>query len=254
MRKTNTGFTLAELLIVVAIIAVLVAVAIPVFSSQLEKSREATDAANIRSLYGEVMAEAIVSGKDVTDTEYDDGMFTKVSLKQKKDDWQNSSFPGSLGEIAVIDGTPTVGGSAWVTYSYSTDNATIHFDGGSGGNSGSNSGSESVPVLHGTANISRDKFQRGAVIQDETGTCVIMSGMEATWNAYSGGTKAAALAETYGSDAVPVDASDIKDSSFTGTLKTGDLYYDSSSDTYYYVTLVSQYESWPNTSWVPLLK
>ena len=48
------GFTLAELLIVVAIIAVLVAIAIPIFISQLEKSREATDAANIRDYYAEI--------------------------------------------------------------------------------------------------------------------------------------------------------------------------------------------------------
>ena len=53
--KTNSrtfgrrAFTLAELLIVVAIIAVLVGVSIPIFTSQLEKSREATDIANMRS-------------------------------------------------------------------------------------------------------------------------------------------------------------------------------------------------------------
>ena len=41
MKKSRKGFTLAELLIAVAIIAVLVAVAIPIFGSQLEKSREA---------------------------------------------------------------------------------------------------------------------------------------------------------------------------------------------------------------------
>ena len=35
----NKGFTLAELLIVVAIIGVLVAVSIPIFTSQLEKSK-----------------------------------------------------------------------------------------------------------------------------------------------------------------------------------------------------------------------
>ena len=51
MKKNNKGFTLAELLIVVAIIAVLVAIAIPVFTTQLEKSREATDIANVRSAY-----------------------------------------------------------------------------------------------------------------------------------------------------------------------------------------------------------
>ena len=42
MKKKRKGFTLAELLIVVAIIAVLVAIGIPIFTSQLEKSREQT--------------------------------------------------------------------------------------------------------------------------------------------------------------------------------------------------------------------
>lgn len=48
-KKSEGGFTLAELLIVVAIIGVLVAISIPIFTSQLERSREATDAANIRA-------------------------------------------------------------------------------------------------------------------------------------------------------------------------------------------------------------
>lgn len=49
IRPNNKkGFTMAELLIVVAIIAVLVAVAIPVFNKQLEKSREAYDIATMR--------------------------------------------------------------------------------------------------------------------------------------------------------------------------------------------------------------
>ena len=49
--KNKKGFTLAELLIVVAIIGVLVAISIPIFSSQLEKAREAVDLANLRSAY-----------------------------------------------------------------------------------------------------------------------------------------------------------------------------------------------------------
>lgn len=47
LRK-KSGFTMAELLIVVAIIAVLVAIAIPIFNTQLEKSREAYDVATMR--------------------------------------------------------------------------------------------------------------------------------------------------------------------------------------------------------------
>ena len=48
------GFSLAELLIVTAIIAVLTAIAIPIFSQQLEKSRETVDLYNIRTAYSEV--------------------------------------------------------------------------------------------------------------------------------------------------------------------------------------------------------
>lgn len=44
--QNSRGFTLAELLITVAIIGVLVAISIPVFASQTEKSREATDLSN----------------------------------------------------------------------------------------------------------------------------------------------------------------------------------------------------------------
>ncbi|MEG2003287.1 MAG: prepilin-type N-terminal cleavage/methylation domain-containing protein [Clostridia bacterium] len=47
--RNKKGFTLMEMLIVVAIIAVLVAIAIPVFSSSLDKAKKATDQANIRS-------------------------------------------------------------------------------------------------------------------------------------------------------------------------------------------------------------
>ena len=60
-KNNNKGFTLAELLIVVAIIAVLVAIAIPIFTSQLEKSREAVDLSNIRSYYAEIVP-AVLTG------------------------------------------------------------------------------------------------------------------------------------------------------------------------------------------------
>lgn len=48
--RKKKGFTLAELLIVVAIIAVLVAISLPIFTSQLEKSRRAVDLSNARNM------------------------------------------------------------------------------------------------------------------------------------------------------------------------------------------------------------
>ena len=62
-KENKKGFTLAELLIVVAIIAVLVAISIPIFTAQLEKSKEAVDEANLRSAYAECSA-AVLSATD----------------------------------------------------------------------------------------------------------------------------------------------------------------------------------------------
>ncbi len=79
-NRIKSGFTLAELLAVVAIIGVLVAISIPIFTGQLEKSREATDAANIRAQYAQVMTSAItepggtINGKD---------QYGAIDLKQK---------------------------------------------------------------------------------------------------------------------------------------------------------------------------
>ena len=81
-KKNKKGFTLAELLIVVAIIAVLVAISIPIFNSQLEKSREATDLANIRAAYAECSAEALTA-----DTATYTQVCKLVDIKQTTADW-----------------------------------------------------------------------------------------------------------------------------------------------------------------------
>ena len=57
--KNRKGFTLMEMLIVVAIIAILVAIAIPTFNNAMAKSRAATDLANIRSGYAAAIVAAM---------------------------------------------------------------------------------------------------------------------------------------------------------------------------------------------------
>lgn len=49
MEKAKKGFTLAELLIVVAIVGILVAISVPIFTSQRKKAIIATNQANIRA-------------------------------------------------------------------------------------------------------------------------------------------------------------------------------------------------------------
>lgn len=55
--KNKKGFTLMEMLIVVAIIVILVAVSMPVFSSQLTKAKDAADDANERAAKAVAVAE-----------------------------------------------------------------------------------------------------------------------------------------------------------------------------------------------------
>ena len=58
----------AELVTPAGVVAVLVAISIPIFTTQLEKSREATDEANIRACYAEVMTAALTNEKGSTES------------------------------------------------------------------------------------------------------------------------------------------------------------------------------------------
>ena len=115
--KNRKGFTLAELLIVVAIIAVLVAIAIPIFTAQLEKSREATDASNIRAAYAELMSEVLLSDRTSAST--------SVLLTQRQASWQKdgiedniaTGYSGKNVEVAFSgDPSGTESNKCYITY------------------------------------------------------------------------------------------------------------------------------------------
>ena len=131
MNKMNEkkGFTLAELLIVVAIIAVLVAVAIPVFTTQLEKSREATDVANLRSAYAEAVSTYLADGTTTATS-------ATYKVQQKTSGWQNtnvaSGLPAELSTAATSLSTTTSGNFAVTVTVDDTGKITATLGSGSG--------------------------------------------------------------------------------------------------------------------------
>ncbi len=100
MKKNNKkGFTLAELLIVVAIIAVLVAIAIPVFGAQLDKSKLATATANVRSAYAEYVADCL-SG-EITEGTPPSPATPSVTGLQSYDAFTNANLQGCTVTVAA---------------------------------------------------------------------------------------------------------------------------------------------------------
>ena len=71
MRKTNKkGFTIVELVIVIAVIGILAAVLIPTFSGVIENANNAAFKANLKAAYTQYVAAQAQAGKDVSDTIY----------------------------------------------------------------------------------------------------------------------------------------------------------------------------------------
>ena len=120
MHNKNEGFTLVELIIVVAIMGVLIALLAPAYARHVEKSRETVDIANVRSAYAEIMAEVI--DEDASN------IVKVVKLKQKRDDWQafdpvviaGKKHYKSEGDTDNWKGIPVANGECEVSYNEAT--------------------------------------------------------------------------------------------------------------------------------------
>ena len=94
MKMNKKGFTLIEMLVVIAIIAVLVSIVIPVVGNSTEKAKEAKDAANIRSAIAEITTAALTGEGATTKT---------VALTQTGEFNQNAELTqaGQIGGMAL---------------------------------------------------------------------------------------------------------------------------------------------------------
>ena len=133
LKKNEKGFTLMEMLIVVAIIAVLVAIAIPTFNSSLNKAKVATDTANMRAGYAAVMVE-VIDKTPAADTTYclkADGtvVVTKSSGGTNvADAYQTQgkqSTKTSIGGIVVNSTSGTWEQGKYVTYKYVANDQSV---------------------------------------------------------------------------------------------------------------------------------
>ena len=131
-KKLNKkGFTLAELLVVVAIIGVLVAISIPIFTSQLEKAREATDEANIRSIYAQLSAD-VLTENTTSGTNKDKAVCPAAATYTVKKDDTTGNITGEAtytmtqktnGTVSKTD--VTIGGVTITSDKFTTGTATI---------------------------------------------------------------------------------------------------------------------------------
>ena len=132
-RKSLTNIRSHTIVFLYYLMAVLVAISIPIFTSQLEKARESTDASNIRAAYAEVMAEALMQNGTPA------SVSRVVSLKQQVNSWQTDSINfagsgtitgGAHVDVSGADGQPTAGGKCTITYtpaSGANSTATVAF-------------------------------------------------------------------------------------------------------------------------------
>lgn len=103
MNKMNKkGFTLIEMLVVIAIIAVLVSIIIPIVGNSTTKAAAATDAANLRS----AKATASIMVMEGTYAENDTIPYSVLNVpqKSKSDDGEFNCIVGANNQITVTYG------------------------------------------------------------------------------------------------------------------------------------------------------
>lgn len=116
------GFTLAELLIVVAIVAILVAIAIPTFTASLNKARNAVDIANMRAAKAVVAVYNLSGGSDEVDISTDTGLDGNTAyFNAESGKFQSSTANAYVGQGETNDGQYIVATKSGSSYTLKWD-------------------------------------------------------------------------------------------------------------------------------------
>lgn len=136
--KKNKGFTLIQLVILIAIFVMIVIISFPVFLRELERSLESTDFSTVRTVYAEFMAD-ILSGDD-------DAVINDIPIKQADNTYRVAIYPLSqrmdgwtlrvdnktIGDVPSSEwiGVPRKYGACIISYYPDIDKVTIHWGSG----------------------------------------------------------------------------------------------------------------------------
>ncbi len=106
----NKGFSLVELIVVIAIMVVLVAVLAPVFTRYVEKSRRATDVQNANTIATAILTD--VASGDLDSTKYSGVLKDGTTIK-------------SIQSAPTAQGTPGKGRYFYYAYDETTNTVTV---------------------------------------------------------------------------------------------------------------------------------
>ena len=109
LHRNEKGFTLVELMVVVVIIGILVAIAIPLYTGIQENAREKAHQANVRTLQGAAAMYITENGIPTADVVWSSAADTEFISEWPKDPWNAVPARNYTCTITATTGVVTVG-------------------------------------------------------------------------------------------------------------------------------------------------